>query len=266
MDLQIEKCIIADRRLPAPMVAQLLSYGHSLTFVLLDLQLLEEKLGQGTAAVSYLSGKDLVQLGKFTSPKRKREWLGGRIAAKLATAKLLEQVESEDKDVYWSGHIIMVDKNGRPFLAANKGNPANSVDISISHSGSVAAAMAVDKGFCGIDIQEVSPQVIKVNERFCTDKEKKVLQTFFPVEPDKQANFWIRCPAFWSWNLLKLLKKKHTRKQISGSLFSNGTNLPVQLMKYAALQLPILRTMPWLSRSGILPWTERSSFEAILTR
>jgi len=195
MDLQIEKCIIANRRLPDPMVAEILRYRHSLTFVLLDLRLLEDKLDQETAAVSYLSEEELAQLSKFTSSKRTREWLGGRIAAKLATARLLEQVGFEDNDVDWSGHIIMTDKNGRPFLSANKGNPTNSVDISISHSGSMAAAMAVAKGCCGVDIQNVSPQVIKVSERFCTEKEKKVLQAFLPVESDNLA---ISLTKLWS--------------------------------------------------------------------
>ena len=98
MDLQIEQCITDNNGLPAQMVTKLLGYRHSLTYVLIDLQLLEEKItkpGKETAAESYLSGEELGRLSKFTSPKRKLEWLGGRFVAKLATARLFEQVESE---------------------------------------------------------------------------------------------------------------------------------------------------------------------------
>jgi len=216
MDLQIEKCITTNRKLPAPMVAKLLSYGHSLTFVLLDLKLLEEKmnrLGTEKTAASCLSGEELLRLSRFTSPKRKREWLGGRIAAKLAAARLLEQVESEDNSVDWYGHIIMVDKNGRPFLSVNNWNPASSVDISISHSGSVAAALAVDNGYCGVDIQKVSEQAIKVSERFCTHKEKKILQAFFPVGADNQA-----IPLTKLWAAKEALRKASLLDSLPGFL------------------------------------------------
>jgi len=216
MDLQIEKCITASRLPPASMVAKLLRNRQPLTYVLLDLQLLEEevnKLGIETAAVSYLSGEELVLLSRFTSNKRKREWLGGRFAAKYAITRLLEQVESEDSNVDWSGHIIMIDKNGRPFLSADNGNPENSVDISISHSGSLAAAMAVNKGYCGVDIQKISPQVIKVSERFCTDNEKKVLQAFFPVESDNQA-----IPLTKLWAAKETLRKASFLDSLPGFL------------------------------------------------
>ena len=78
MDLQIEKCITANRQPPASMVAKLLRNRHPLTYVLLDLQLLEEevnKLGEETATASYLSGEELVLLSRLTSPKRKPDSL-----------------------------------------------------------------------------------------------------------------------------------------------------------------------------------------------
>lgn len=216
MDLQIKKCITANPQLPVPRVAELLHYNHSLTYVLLNLQLLEEemdKLGEETAAVSHLSEEELVQFDKFASPKRKREWLGGRFAAKHATAKLLERTKSQDNDMHWSGYIIMADKNGRPFLSANKRNPENTCDISISHSASMAAAMAVNKGYCGVDIQQVSPQVIKVRERFCTNKEKKILQDFFSVEPEEQA-----VPLTKLWAAKEALRKASFLDSLPGFL------------------------------------------------
>ena len=189
MDFQIEKCILAPQHLSAPQVQNILQSKYPLTYVLLNLQLLENEINKTgeEAATSYLSGEELFQLSKFTSSKRRREWLGGRFAAKYATARLLTQIKSQDNDMEWNAHTIMNDKNGKPFLSANKEKPTITCDISISHSASMAAAMAVNKGYCGIDIQQVTQQVVKVSSRFCTHEEKKILQDSFPAEPDKQA-------------------------------------------------------------------------------
>ncbi|MFC1844912.1 4'-phosphopantetheinyl transferase superfamily protein [Thermodesulfobacteriota bacterium] len=216
MDFQIEKCILALQHLSAPQVQKILQCKYSLTYVLLDLQLLENeinKTGEETTATSNLSGEELVQLSKFASAKRKREWLGGRFAAKYAAARLLEQVKSQNNDMTWFGYVIMADKNGRPFLSTNKGNPANTCDISISHSASMAAAMAVNKGYCGVDIQKVTPQVIKVSSRFCTNKEKKILLDFFPVESEKQA-----APLTKLWAAKEALRKASFLDSLPGFL------------------------------------------------
>jgi len=216
MDFQIEKCIIAHQHLSALKVQKMLQCKHSLTYVLLDLQLLEKesnKQGQETAIISNFSAEELVQLSKFTSAKRKREWTGGRFAAKYAAAKLLEHTESQNNNMNWSGHIIMADKNGRPFLSVNKDNPKKYSDISISHSASMAVAMAVNKGYCGVDIQKVTPQVIKVRDRFCTNKEKKILQAVFPVEHEKLAT-----PLTKLWAAKEALRKASFLDSLPGFL------------------------------------------------
>ncbi len=184
--------MVADQHFSAPQLQELLQYPHLLAYVLLDLQLLEEevnKMGEESAISCNLSSEELDLLGKFTLAKRKREWLGGRFAAKYATARLLEQVSSPENIMHWSSNIIIADENDRPFLSANKENATHIPipDISISHSESMAAAMAIPKGYCGIDIQKISPKVIKVIDRFCTQNETQVLQEFFPMEPEKRA-------------------------------------------------------------------------------
>jgi len=62
-----------------------------MTFKLLDLNRLELELqmpGAEKVLARYLSAQERVCLEKFTSEKRKREWLGGRFAARLAAAGL----------------------------------------------------------------------------------------------------------------------------------------------------------------------------------
>ncbi|MEN8233135.1 MAG: 4'-phosphopantetheinyl transferase superfamily protein [Thermodesulfobacteriota bacterium] len=217
MDFPLENCIVADLHFSAPQVQKLLQYQHLLTYVLLDLQLLEKeinKLGEEKALANNLSREELDLLSKFASAKRKREWLGGRFAAKYTAAQLLEQIESQKNAMHWSSYSIIADENGRPFLSVNKENTTQSLpDISISHSASMAAAMAVYKGYCGVDIQKVTPRVIKVSDRFCTHDEKQILQDFFSVEPEKQA-----APLTKLWAAKEALRKASYMSLLPGFL------------------------------------------------
>ena len=217
MDFPLENCIVADLHFSAPQVQKLLQYPYLLTYVLLDLQLLEKeiiKLGEEKATACNLSKGELDLLSKFSSAKRKREWTGGRFAAKYATARLLAQIESQKNVLPWSSHIISAAENGRPFLSVNKEDATQPLpDISISHSASMAAAMAVYKGYCGVDIQKVSPRVIKVSDRFCSQEEKQILQNFFPVEPAKLA-----LPMTKLWAAKEALRKASSPGSLSGFL------------------------------------------------
>src|SRR5210317_1123401 len=140
MDFPIENCIIADQCFSIPQVQKMLQYPHLLTYVQIDLKLLEEelsKLGEKKVITSSLSKEEKDLLSTMALAKRRREWLGGRFAAKYVTAGLLEQIEFQKNDIHWSRYAITVDKNGRPYLSAGNKIAAHLTmpDISISHSG-----------------------------------------------------------------------------------------------------------------------------------
>ena len=237
MDFPIENCIIADQCFSIPQVQKLLQYPYLLTYVQIDLKLLEEelsKLGEKKAITCSLSKEEKDLLGTLALAKRRREWLGGRFAAKHATAQLLEQVESQKHDMHWSRYDIIVDKNGRPYLSADNKNAAHLTmpDISISHSGSMAVAMAVQKGFCGVDIQKVTQKVFKVSDRYCSHSEKQILEEFFPVEPEKQA-----APLTKLWAAKEALRKVSAMNSLPG---------------YLELELIEITTAPLQKESG--PW------------
>ena len=70
MDFSLENCIVADLHFSAPQVQKLLQYQHLLTYVLLDLQLLEKKinkLGEEKAIAYNFSREELDLLSKFAS-------------------------------------------------------------------------------------------------------------------------------------------------------------------------------------------------------
>jgi phosphopantetheinyl transferase (holo-ACP synthase) len=232
MNFTLEKCMVEVSHLSVSGMREILRYSHLMTCVLLDLRLLDgevKKLGKDKIITSSLSGQEVVLLDKFTSAKRQKEWIGGRFAAKYATAKLLKQGDPQ-QNISWSSLIIDADENSRPFLSSGNDEPGNTMpDISISHSGSMAAAMAIEKGLCGIDIQQVTPKIMKVRNRFCTREELKILEKSFSMEPET--------PLTLLWAAKETLRKA-----------SNLDSLP----GFMELQLLEITTDPSAIKSG--PW------------
>jgi phosphopantetheinyl transferase len=155
-----------------------LENNSAITCTLFDLKQFDSelnKLGGEKTIFCYLHGKEQDYLKRLTSDKRKREWLGGRFAARYAATQLLSR---SGKELDWTRLSIEYDNDGRPFLAFQDKN-ITLPDISISHSADMAAAMAINTGLCGIDIQKITGRIAKVRERFCSDREEKTILSAF---------------------------------------------------------------------------------------
>ena len=141
-----------------------------------SLVLLELNSLDAATVPEYLTPPERKYFTHFTQPKRKKEWLGGRIAAKQA-AQSMACSDAGHEASPWLALEVAADQDGRPFLRAI-GDPGRILpDISISHSQGLAAAMAVKEGYCGIDIQKVTPSVMRISERFAGDAEMTILNT-----------------------------------------------------------------------------------------
>ncbi len=121
----------------------------------------------------WLHSKEINHYKQYNYPKRKQEWLGGRICAKMATAGLVNtrawRLEKPQNIT------IDNDDSGRPFLQIiGYEDPLPKLNISISHSGGLAAAI-VSPRLCGIDIQEPKQTLVRVRERFCHEREQAML-------------------------------------------------------------------------------------------
>ncbi|MBW1749868.1 MAG: hypothetical protein JRJ37_04055, partial [Deltaproteobacteria bacterium] len=114
---------------------------------LLDLEQVEDTLEQRDLRLpkQVLSGPELSYFKRFSYPKRRREWLGGRIAAKAAMQELGKADRMPGRLQQLS---ILPDDHGRPVA-----DTMQNVSISISHSGQFAVGFAVKGGTCGIDLQ-----------------------------------------------------------------------------------------------------------------
>ena len=186
MDFPFQNCLISADNFSVQQVRQLLDYRHGMAYLLLDLLKLEEEMQQLAGKdvwARYLSVLEQDHASRFRSEKRKREWFGGRLAAKCAAAAMLGQ---NGNALSWSDLAVIPDENGRPFLNTDK-KIAALPDVSISHSGNLAAALAVSNGYCGIDIQKVTDRIIKLRERFCKPDEERILLSFFNGSIEKQS-------------------------------------------------------------------------------
>ena len=200
MSLLLENFILDDSLLfSTEHIKDALDYPHAMSLVVLDLESLAmetRQAGEKVMVGKCLSPKEQQQFTAFSYGKRKNEWLGGRIGAKLAAARCIELIDDANETaVAWQDIAIESQESGRPFCVTGQQDqkPQNVPDISISHSSSLAAAMAVSRGKCGIDIQQASQKTVKVRERFCTQEEHEMLQGFLPA-----ASETVRLTLLWA--------------------------------------------------------------------
>lgn len=90
-------------------------------------------------------------------PKRRRQWLAGRVAAKDAVRAFVRR-QREDQAVYPQELCIENDAAGAPYIRANvTATVPDSLCVSISHKATLAVAI-VDVQPVGIDIETIEPR------------------------------------------------------------------------------------------------------------
>lgn len=157
----------------ATLPAGLVSPAAALTLVDLDrLARWVAAAGDGPATGTQLAPAERDQLGRYRNPKRRLEWLGGRLAAKhclqqLAAAGLIGAIPPQE-------YSILADAHGRPGVDWT-GRTDTPPTLSISHCRGYAAALARVGGACGLDMEPVAPRLATVRARFTTPAEIALL-------------------------------------------------------------------------------------------
>ncbi|WLE95628.1 MAG: 4'-phosphopantetheinyl transferase superfamily protein [Candidatus Electrothrix communis] len=152
---------------------------------LVDLNLIDQYLHmhEATFLQQVLSAAEQTYFQRFKYMKRKKEWLGGRIAAKAAILALASH-HAADQDL--RSITILPNKLGRPIteeLPACRAVLGNEPTISISHSDCFAVALAMPKkesraissSNCGVDLQKISTKLAGLTSHFATDAELQLL-------------------------------------------------------------------------------------------
>lgn len=119
-------------------------------------------------AVRLLSDAERTFFQQLRHPKRRREWLGGRIAAKAALLKLPDAANFEAQARRLT---ILPDAQGRPTVSGG----AERLFLSITHSGGYAAALAAQGRSCGIDLQKISAKILALTNFFAAEDELALL-------------------------------------------------------------------------------------------
>ncbi|MBU0909794.1 MAG: 4'-phosphopantetheinyl transferase superfamily protein [Proteobacteria bacterium] len=162
-------------------------------------------------AMIYLCRQERERFHSFRYEKRKVEWLAGRIAAKCAGLLL----HNNDEAIcygqnQWHQLQISADKSGKPFIIWSDQESRPPVSISISHSRGYAIAMAAWEN-CGVDIQQVTPAVERVETRFATAEEKNILAEIDSLY-GRQAALTLL------WSVKEAVKKTSTGAKLPGFL------------------------------------------------
>ena len=149
---------------------------------------------------THLCPEEQQQLAGYHFPKRRHEWLAGRLAAKYAISNYRHQ-SLRPKDI-----VITSNAQGKPLaLLPNQ----EKVHISISHSATKAVALAAIAP-CGIDIQEITPALTRIKERFVWPQEEILLPQLAPDPLTALGLLWSAKEALRKtislWPLLGLLE------------------------------------------------------------
>ena len=144
-----------------------------------------------------LAPDEIAVFQEFRLGKRRAEWLAGRSAAKKAALSLLGSPNRDPRLL-----SVLADKHGRPFLKAPGQSASLLPEISISHSGAHAVALAAWQP-CGIDVQKITPQLARVADHFCRAPERELI---ISVAGEKNAEPFLAGLALL-WTAKEALRK-----------------------------------------------------------
>lgn len=144
------------------------------------LELLPAPMPLPESITALLHQNEAETLCNYRLPKRRSEYLTGRICAKIAAYKLLNQTKAPATPEQFSAIQISNTENGRPVVCLHALEITTpKMDISISHSGDYGASLAAGSP-CGIDLQLRQDSLLKVKEKYCSEPEYWLLETFLP--------------------------------------------------------------------------------------
>ena len=165
----------------------------------------------GSSFCKLLHPKEAAIFNGYRFPKRRSEYLTGRICAKMAIRGLLNLTLDHSISPIPSEIEIVRTENGRPdiYIHVSEANTLK-MEISISHSGEYGVAIATESP-CGVDLQLQQSNLLRVQEKFCNDGEYNLLETFL-TDSDKLTRLALL------WAAKEAAKKALSHWQMPGFL------------------------------------------------
>lgn len=144
----------------------------------------------------YLNQPEMAEYAK-ASPRRRRQWLNGRVAAKDAVRKYLWEKQGRF-DLFPKELLIRNDSRGQPLVAPHlTGCFSEQIHISIAHKDLFAIAVA-GRQPVGVDIEKIEPRSLEFAKLAFSNSELQLLPRCDNQQLDDQwtARFWVAKEAF----------------------------------------------------------------------
>jgi phosphopantetheinyl transferase (holo-ACP synthase) len=142
------------------------------------IELLPAPISTTDPVIDLLHQNEAGTLSGYKFSKRRSEYLTGRICAKIAVQEFFNLTATDSTPPLMSEIEIARMENERPKVYVHPlSNNTLKLDISISHSGNYGAALAAGS-YCGIDIQLRQNSLLKVQEKYCSETEYRLLEAF----------------------------------------------------------------------------------------
>lgn len=163
---------------------------------LVDLQLVEQTLlsDEATLLQRVLSSAEHTYFQRFKYIKRKKEWLGGRVAAKAAFFASTQATVQDPRSI-----SILPNKHGRPIAEGVSHSSGKPLLLSLSHSDTYAVALVRSGTTCGVDLQEISTKLAGLTSHFAADVELQRLAEQVDYDEDTRLTML--------WTAKEALKK-----------------------------------------------------------
>ncbi len=130
---------------------------------------LHSEAGDGDRMRALLSGEEIQRVEAFSDPKRRREFVLGRAAARLLLSERLAVAPSEV--------VLRVAESGVVEVAAG------GLYLSISHSGDWAVAVASPRRI-GVDIERIAPRLPEL-EQYMLHPDEPSLTDVLPLDKER---------------------------------------------------------------------------------
>ncbi|MBI4346706.1 MAG: 4'-phosphopantetheinyl transferase superfamily protein [Elusimicrobia bacterium] len=117
----------------------------------------------------WLSAGERRTLEGLRTPKRKRDWLSARVAAKRVVGRRLRALghPTPSADIEIASH-----ESREPFVADEEGDPDESLPVSLSHAGDYGAcALGAPGTRVGMDLERIEPRDPAWRELMADDSE-----------------------------------------------------------------------------------------------
>ncbi len=159
----------------------------SLQLAQADLRSLDLALADRAELVlgAFLGPEERLEWNALGHDKRRREWLGGRIAAKTAVRMLLGP-DLTVKEI----RILTSARDRSPVVELKRELEGSPPAISISHSRDVAVALASKAAGLGVDVEAVSATVEELLPQFATTEEAQAFGRVFSSLPEALTLLW----------------------------------------------------------------------------